>query len=182
MIAENGQRHAHRWLVTVALVAVLTGLWSCSVPIGGVTGLRLTGDGHVSIVIGMCGNRVVDGVTLYEHNEATPEQSPVRGSWASSSGYTGVSWFVADSPTPGGNWSVERAWAGTVPAGRTYTVFAGSNDGSWSTYPLGFTQQDLDRLEPDLILSPLVEFGGGQADETLLTEPEFAARACKAAE
>lgn len=173
MSVSSRHRRGRRSAIAVILIACLPALLGCSVPVGGVTGLRLTADGHVSIVIGMCENRTVDGVELYDANEATPEQSLTRGSWSSSSGYTAVSWFVADSSTPGGRWTVERAWDGTVPAGRTYTVYAASADASWSTYPLAFTQRDIERLRPDRILAPVVELGGRRASKSLITEAEF---------
>ena len=182
MSVSSPWRRGRRSAVAVALIGCLPALLGCSVPVGGVTGLRLTADGHVSIVIGMCGNRTVDGVELYEANEAAPDQSVTHGSWSSSSRYTAVSWFVADSGTPGGNWTVERTWDGTVPADRTYTVYASSDDASWLTYALDFTQRDIERLQPDRILAPVVELGGGQASESLVTDSEFAALACKAAD
>lgn len=167
-------------IIAAGVMGLVSALAGCTVPIDGVTGLRLSAGGKVSVVTNMC-HHTVDEVTLYEANDATPDLSIVRGSWASSTRYQ-ASWFIANSTTPGGKWSVEQAWNGTVPAGRTYTIYAGSSDDSWSTYPLDFTQRDIDRLQPDLILAPDVEFGGGRAAEQLVTEPEFAALACKAAE
>lgn len=152
----------------------------CGVPVGGVTGLSATADGQIVVVIEMC-HGAVDGVVLYESNDARPDESVDHASWDSPGRSYSSTQFVADSSAPASPWSTTIAWDGSVPTGRTWTLFASTRDASASSYPLDFTQADLDRLRPGKVLVPTVTFGAGAPSQELLDPDQLHELACKAA-
>jgi hypothetical protein len=171
----------HRRLATSGLAAACLLLAGCSVPVSGVSALTRNAKGQIVVVIEMC-RGAVDNVILYESNDDHPEQSVDHGSWDSSPGRLwSATQFIADSSAPPTPWSATIPWNGSVPAGHTWTLLATTRDASASSYPLSFTQDDLDRLRPGKILVPLVTVGGGAASQDLLDPEQLHDLACTAA-
>lgn len=95
-------------LLAPALVAAPLWAAACGVPVGGISGLTLTADGQVAVVIEMC-HRSVDGVELYESNDDRPQDSVDHGRWDSPGQRYSSMQYVAESSTPASPWTTTIA-------------------------------------------------------------------------
>ncbi|MGW3242678.1 hypothetical protein [Streptomyces sp. NPDC001070] len=135
------KRFAVPALLGIAALGLLPG---CGVPLAGVTGIAVSEDGRPLGVILVCHDHI-DAAVLYDSDEEDTSAARL-GRWSRSKPATG---FTVWSLESGG-----RGWNAEVPASvpfepqRTYSLFGGTRDNSWSTSHVDFTAAQFARLEP----------------------------------
>ncbi len=148
----------------VAVVATIAlGAGGCigsDVESSGVTGVSVTTDGLLVIVLARCAG-TVDGVDLFgaHQGDETTRQNPI-GQWRSTPPTGAVVTLDASNVAPPG-WTVVTA----LPAlkdGVHYGAFGYSDDKNWQSRQVDFTLEDLGHLTPDTVMSAR---GGGNIDQ-----------------
>ncbi|WEH40316.1 hypothetical protein [Streptomyces sp. AM 2-1-1] len=163
-----------RGVGAAAVTAALAASSGCTVPIDAVTGISVTGDGHLLGVIRVCGHHI-DGATLSPRTDGA-EGSRTIGSWTAAEPFeAGLTTWSLDSPSPG--WTTTTP-LGPLVAGTTYTLYGWTDDNSWSSAPVSFTVADRDRLAPGQVLRESVT-DGGEALTSTVSSAEFEAGGCE---
>ncbi|MFE9040026.1 hypothetical protein ACFY9F_30980 [Streptomyces sp. NPDC012421] len=143
-------------------------------PPAGLTGVSVAEDGTPLGVLLMCHDHV-DGAVLHPSGRP-PESGETTGAWRHDGRVTGfTSWPLL--PTSGApaaeRWTTERETT-RLDKGRSYRLYGGTADDSWSTVPVEFTPEDLTRLKPgqvrytlndEIRTTSLDDFRDGACDE-----------------
>ncbi|MER7103722.1 hypothetical protein ABT383_29535 [Streptomyces humidus] len=132
-------------------LAALTSLTGCTVPSAGLTGITVTEDGRPVGVLMVCHDHI-DGALLYTDSAGSGRDAAEEGGsedagrWSSSKPVTGfASWPLT---TGGQGWRVDGPMPATLQPRRTYHLFGGTDDDSWSTADVSFTPEQLAALAP----------------------------------
>ncbi|WP_282696885.1 hypothetical protein [Streptomyces sp. CC208A] len=151
-------------------------LTGCSVPPAGLTGVSVAEDGTPLGILLMCHDHV-DGAVLHPDG-LPPESREVTGEWRHDGPVTGfTTWpLLPTASAPAAErWTAEQE-ATRLEKGRTYRLYGGTEDNSWSTVAVSFTPEDLARLKPGQVRYTM-------GDETRTTSlDDFRDRACDEAE
>jgi hypothetical protein len=134
-----------------ALVSVFL-LSSCTVESDGYAGVTVDSNGHVQALIQTC-KHSMDGATIYWGEDPKGGDSPDAqiGQWEFTRSTVGqpVTWPVdADR-------ALDVRATGPIKAmapGRTYALYGGTKDNSWSAAHVSFTLNDLKALKPGQVL------------------------------
>lgn len=158
--------------VSAAALASSTG---CTVPIAGVAGITVTGNGEPIGVLMVCHHHV-DAAILYADDGG--DASEDMGRWSRAEPATGfVTWPLH---TGGEGWSVDRAVPAALERQRTYVLYGATEDNSWSTDDVSFTGADLAALAPGRVRYFAGDVRGADDDGYLTASIEdFRADACE---
>ncbi|MFI7415605.1 hypothetical protein ACIBU0_43985 [Streptomyces sp. NPDC049627] len=163
-----------RYVAALAVGVALAATSGCTVPVDAVTGISVTGEGHLLGVMMVCGHRI-DGATLYVDSDDVDKQVTV-GEWTANRPLsTGLATWTLDAPTAG--WKATRALT-PLSTSTAYTLYGWTKDNSWSSSSVSFNLADRDRLTPGQVRYHHTSDNG---DESVLTVSmaEFQAKACQ---
>lgn len=160
----------------------------CTVPLAGLTGITVTEDGRPVGVLMVCHDHI-DAAVLYiddgrddgdgsEGGSAEESESDDLGRWSSSEPVTGfVSWPLT---TGGEGWRVDEPMPAALQPRRTYHLFGGTDDDSWSTADVSFTPEQLAALTPGQVRYSVGDVRGAD-DDGMATGSiaQFRAAACR---
>jgi hypothetical protein len=133
----------------LGLTGLLLSMTGCTVPDGGATGIGVDAQGDPVIYIQMCKGHI-DGATLY-HSDDDPAKEQTLGQWDVSPAVDGFTQFSLTAPTNG--WRATQQLAPRDPA-TEYTIYGGSNDNTFASTHLTFTQNSLADLKPGEVRYP----------------------------
>ncbi|MER6290282.1 hypothetical protein [Streptomyces sviceus] len=158
-------------LATGAGLAVTSG---CTVPVDAVTGISVTGDGHLLGVMMVCGHEI-DGATLSVDGDDVDKQTTV-GSWTADRPLrAGLTTWTLDAPAAG--WKTTRSLT-PLNSGTTYALYGWTKDNSWSSSGVSFDLADRARLTPGKVRYDRIS-GNGDETEVTVSLAEFKAGACQ---
>ncbi|MGW3660237.1 hypothetical protein ACWD6R_33395 [Streptomyces sp. NPDC005151] len=165
---------SRRFVGAVAVGATLIATSGCTVPVDAVTGISVTGDGHLVGVMMICGHHI-DGATLYVDSTDVKSQTKM-GSWTADRPLTaGLVTWPLDAPAAG--WTVTKPLA-PLMAGTTYALYGWTKDNSWSSASVSFTLTDRDRLTPGRVRYDDLSVNGGSSP-TAVSTADFTATVCR---
>jgi hypothetical protein len=146
----------------------------CTVPVDAVTGISVTGDGHLLGVMMVCGHQI-DGATLYVDSDDVDKTVTV-GSWTADRPLkAGLTTWTLDSPAAG--WTTTRSLP-RLATKTTYALYGWTKDNSWSSRSVSFNPSDRDGLSPGKVRYDKIS-DEGDASEVTVSIAEFRARACQ---
>lgn len=163
-----------RFVGAVAVATTLIATSGCTVPVDAVSGISVTGDGHLVGVMMICGHHI-DGAMLYV--DSTDDKSgTTMGSWTADRPLTAglVTWTL---DTPAAGWTATKPLA-PLTAGTTYVLYGWTKDNSWSSGSVSFTLTDRDRLTPGKVRYDNLSANGDSSPAAVPTA-DFTAAACR---
>ncbi|MDX3850191.1 hypothetical protein [Streptomyces sp. AK02-01A] len=134
-----------RLALATAVCAAAATAQGCTVPTAGVTGISVTEEGQPLGVLVVCHDHM-DVAVLYTDGDKPDDLSKTVGRWSRTDPVTGFTTWPLD--TGGDGWTVERSSSGRLAPDKTYTLFGGTHDNSWSTASVDFTVGQLAALVP----------------------------------
>jgi hypothetical protein len=152
-------------VLSVFLIGAGLAVSGCTVPVAGVSGIGVDGEGNPVGYLMACHDHV-------DTAELAHGKDVWDGSWRSSKPITGLATVNLANPELG--WSVGQHLS-ALAAGHSYAFYGSTTDNSWSTASIEFTLADLAQLQPG---SVRYWSRGGQGGYTVGTVADFTAHAC----
>jgi hypothetical protein len=154
-------------------------LTSCTVPVDGVTGVRVNRSGVLLGVIASCEHRI-NAAVMYETSGSTAsEAGPTLGSWDlhGDSTRAALTWSLTDSTSLA---ATSDEAPHHLPARRLISVYGATHDNSYSTSAVSFRLSNTTSLRSGQILTlDLDSIETGRERNKVVSVREFQRLACE---